>query len=142
IALLKLGRDVEMCPQFVGTIAGYAIETTAIEAAAPYLPELKSVLLESATAALDALPVAPTLQQMVLDEKRTGPVWLIRKLEEAERHKEGSWRVIWRQYVDLPGEAGQGTNRDSVITSRSSLVSFSPGLARCSVTGSTPAGHT
>jgi hypothetical protein len=112
IALLKLGRDVEMCPQLVGTIAGYAIETTAIEAAVPYLPELKSILPESALAALDALPVAPTLQQMVLDEKQTGLVWLIRKLEEAERHKEGSWRDIWRQYVDLPDEGGQGTNRD------------------------------
>ena len=114
IALLKLGRDVEMCPQLVGTIAGYAIETTAIEAAVPYLPELKSVLAESATAALDALPVAPTLQQMVLDEKQTGLVWLIRKLEQAERHKEGSWRDIWKEYVDLPDEGGQGTNRDAV----------------------------
>ena len=113
-ALLKLGRDVEMCPQLVGTLAGYAIETTAIEAAVRYLPELKSVLPESAAAALDALPVAPTLQQMVLNEKETGLVWLIRKLEEAERHKEGSWRDIWSQYVDLPDEGGQGTNRAAV----------------------------
>ncbi len=111
IALLKLGRDVEMCPQLVGTMVGYAIETTAIDAAAPYLPDLKSVLPADATAALEGLPVAPSLQQMILSEKQTGLVWLIRKLEEAERHAEGSWRDIWKQYVDVPDEGGQGPNR-------------------------------
>ena len=132
LALFKLGRDVEMCPQLVGTMVGYAIETTAIEAASPYLLGLKSVVTKPATAVLDALPVAPTLQQMILNEKQMGLVWLIRKLEEAERHKEGSWRDTWKQYVDVPEEGGQGTNRDSEQSVRTfeqaikMLEAFSP----------------
>ena len=58
IALFKLGRDVKMCPQLVGTMVGHAIESTAIEAASPYLLDLKSVIPRTATAVLDDLPVA------------------------------------------------------------------------------------
>ena len=71
---------------------GYTIETIAIEAAAPYLPELKSVLPEAASAALDALPAGPTLSKWSSRRSKSGLMWLIRKLKEAEQHKEGSWQ--------------------------------------------------
>ena len=48
IAQLKLARHVETEPIMILQLVGYAIEMTAIETAAPYLPELKSVLPESA----------------------------------------------------------------------------------------------
>ena len=79
---------------------GYGIETYAIEAAAPYLPELKPVLPEPASAVLDALPAGPTLQQVVLEEKQTGSDVAIQELKKAEQHKEGSWQGVWRNCVD------------------------------------------
>ena len=70
--VLKLGRHLEMDPMIDRPTLGYTVETNAIEAAAPYLPELKPVLPEAASAALDALPAGPTLSQMVLKEKQIG----------------------------------------------------------------------
>jgi hypothetical protein len=96
--LLKLARQVESVPVQIVQLVGYVIETTAIEAAAPYLPALKSVRPE---AALDALPPRPTLRQMVLMERQLGPMWLIRELKEAERRKEGSWQEVWKRIFDV-----------------------------------------
>ena len=101
-ALLKLGRHVEMGPQFVVRWVGYRIETYAIEAATPYLPELKPFIPEAVPSVLDSLPVGPTLDQVVLGEKQTGLAWLIRQREEAEQRKKGSWRVVWNEYLDVP----------------------------------------
>ena len=53
-ALLKLARHLEMEPLFIHRLVGHSIETTAIEAAAPYLAELKLVIPEAASAVLDA----------------------------------------------------------------------------------------
>jgi hypothetical protein len=100
--VLKLGRHVGVDPPLVVRWVGCRIETSAIEAAAPYLPELKPILPEAASAVLDALPAGPTLQQMILEEKRTGLMWTIQELKKAEQQKEGSWQVVWRNLVDPP----------------------------------------
>ncbi len=110
--MLKLGRQVGMGPQFVVRWVGYRIETYAIEAAAPYLPQLKPIIPEAASDVLDTLPAGPTLQQVVLGEKRTGLMWLIQELNKAEQHKEGSWRVVWHNYIDVPWQESQ--YRDSI----------------------------
>lgn len=110
IDLLKLGRHVGMGPQFVVRWVDYKIETMAIEAASPYLPELKPILPEAAPAVLDGLPAGPTLAQMVLSEKQIGLRWLIENMKEAERHREGSWKNGWKSFFEEPG----GQHQDSL----------------------------
>jgi hypothetical protein len=111
--VLKLGRHVGVDPQLVVRWVGYRIETYAIEAAAPYLPELKPILPEAASAVLDTLPAGPTLPQMILEEKRTGLLWTIQELRKAEQQKEGSWQGVWKSLVDPPWLESQ--NRDLVL---------------------------
>ena len=106
--VLKLGRQVGMGPQFFVRWVGYRIETYAIEAAAPYLPQLKPIVPEPASAVLDTLPAGPTLQQMVLSEKQTGLMWLIQELKTAEKHKEGSWKSVWEKTIGEPQSQNQG----------------------------------
>jgi hypothetical protein len=101
--LLKLGRHVGMGPQFVVRWVDYKIETMAIEAAAPYLPELKPILPEAAPAVLDGLPAGPTLAQMVLSEKQIGLQWIIEQIKAAERRRPGSWRDVWKNLFEEPG---------------------------------------
>jgi hypothetical protein len=113
--LLTLARHVKAVPVMIEQMIGYAIETMAIEAAAPYLLGLKSALPEAASAALDAARSGPTLQQMIIMEKRLGPVWLIGELKEAERRKPGSWRGVWDHVfkaIIAATEAAAGPNRD------------------------------
>jgi hypothetical protein len=109
-AILKLARHLEKDPIMILQLVGYAIESMAIETAVPYLSELKSVLPEAAV--LGTLPAGPTLAQMVLVEKQVGPLWLIQRLKKAEQRKPGSWRVVWKEIVDLPTEGGEGPGRE------------------------------
>jgi hypothetical protein len=84
----------------IPNLVGYTIETAAIDAAAPYLPELKSVLPEAVSAVLDAPAAGPTLVQMVVLEKQIGAMWLIKELKKAEERKEGSWRDVWKEVFE------------------------------------------
>jgi hypothetical protein len=97
IAQLKLARHVETDPIMILQLVGYAIESTAIETAAPYLPQLKPVLPEPASALLETLPGRPTIGQMLLKEKEVGPIWLIHAITETEQAKPGSWKEVWKQ---------------------------------------------
>ena len=117
IALLKVARDVEQTPIMIANLVGYRIESIAIEAATPYLPGLKSVLRDDAFASLDALPPGATLLQLVQKEKEVGPVWLIRKLKEAERTQSGSWRPFWKEILSVPDESG-AQNRDFIESAK------------------------
>ena len=114
--LLKLGRHLEMEPLFIQRFVGRAIESVAIDAAAPYLPELKSVLPEAASTDLDALPAGATLQQVVLKEKQVFLMSMIQKLKEAEQQQEGSWRGVWKEmfHAILVSSQGRNPETDSV----------------------------
>ena len=107
-AVLTLGRHLEMEPLFVQRWVGRAIESIAIDAAAPYLPELKSVLPATGTDALAALPSVATLEQVVLKEKQVFLMSAIRRLKEAERQKPGAWQEVWKNGFDLPESRGSG----------------------------------
>ena len=110
--LLKLARHLETPPMMIVQLLGFMVETTAIEAAAPYLPQLKPVLPEVVSAALDGLPARPTLPQMVLKEKQIGPEWLIQRLTEAEQQRKGSWQAAWKELFFAPNEKGEDQNRE------------------------------
>jgi hypothetical protein len=137
--LLKLARHLETEPMMIVQLLGFMVETTAIEVAAPYLPQSKPVLPEVVSAALDALPARPTLSQMVLKEKQIGPEWLIQRLTEAEQHKKGSWEAAWKELFFAPNEKGEDQNRELTQSARTfdqavkmlkDLLPFSDELAK------------
>lgn len=105
-ALLALGRHLEMEPLFIQRWVGRAVESVAIDAAAPYLPDLKAVLPADAPAVIEALPAGATLEQVVRKEKEVFLMSAIRQLKEAERRQPGSWKEFWTSSFDLPESRG------------------------------------
>jgi hypothetical protein len=105
-ALLALGRHLEMEPLFIQRWVGRAVESVAIDAAAPYLPEMKAVLAADAPAVIDALPSGATLEQVVRREKEVFLMSAIRQLKETERRRPGSWKEFWKNGFDHPESRG------------------------------------
>jgi hypothetical protein len=99
-ALLKLGRHLEMEPLFVQRWVGRAIESQGIEAAVPYLPELKSTLLQDKSGVLDEMPAATTLEQVVLKEKQVFLMSTLQQLKQAEQQKKDAWQPLWKGYFE------------------------------------------
>jgi hypothetical protein len=117
ISLFRLARHVEIGPTFIQQLVGYVIERTAIEAAAPWLPELKAKLPARAFAALDSLPAAPMISQVVLDEKRISVAWLIGELKQAEQRRTGGWREVWKELMDaiVVGNEGEASSKRDAV---------------------------
>jgi hypothetical protein len=103
-ALLKLARHLETDHLIIPSLVGWRIERMAIEATAPYLPELKPVVAGTLSAVLDVPSTGATLPQMVRMEKELGAMWLIQELKEAERHKKGSWQGVWDEMFNWTKE--------------------------------------
>jgi hypothetical protein len=121
-AIQKLASDVAREPIMIEQLVGYAITTAAIDAAAPYLPDLKSALPPNAAAALAVMPAEPTIAQLLLKEKQVGPVWLLDRLKAAEGRQPGSWRKVWKETFDaaLAGSEGEaGANREVIQSVKS-----------------------
>jgi hypothetical protein len=116
-ALLKMARDVEQTPIMIANLVGYRLESIGIEAACPYLLELKPVL-PAAPAFLESPPAAVTLRQLVLKEKQIGPLWLIRELKEAESREAGSWQGLWKEVLSAPGEELQAQDREAIQSAK------------------------
>jgi hypothetical protein len=115
--VLKLGRHLEMEPLFIQRFAGSALESIAIDAAASYLPVLKSVLTETAYTDLDALPAAATLEQVVLQEKQVFLMSMIQRLKLAEQRQKGSWQGVWQEMfhaVFVSSERKDSRSRESI----------------------------
>ncbi|MBO0701131.1 MAG: hypothetical protein J2P46_22230 [Zavarzinella sp.] len=93
--MLRLARHVEVDPIMINQLVGYAIEATAIDAAAPHLPGLKDALAD-APAALDRLPAAMSLSKMLAAEQANFLRTTIRHLKAAEEKKPGSWQDVWK----------------------------------------------
>jgi len=105
IALLAMAHHLESEPVFIiQYLVGYAIEAVAIQTAAPYLPELKSVLPGPASTAIDRLRTGAKVPQMVLKEKQIGAEWFLGELKKAEQQKKGSWQEVWKRVLAPPAE--------------------------------------
>ena len=111
-ALLQLARHLETDRMMIPALVGYSIEALAIEAAAPYLPELKSALPAAAP------PTGPTLAQRALLEKQIGATWFLQELKKAERNKAGSWQDVWKEVLGAP-EEGERVDRGLVNSAKS-----------------------
>jgi hypothetical protein len=100
ISLLRLARHVETDSIMIAQMAGYMIEATAIDAAAPYLLKAQPALPAALTTALEALPARPTPSEVILKEKSVLSAWLLQRLKDAGEHENSSWRsILW---VELP----------------------------------------
>jgi hypothetical protein len=117
-ALLQLARHLKMDRMIIPHLVGYSVEALAIEAAAPYLPELKSALPAAASAVLATPPTGPTLTQQVLLEKQIGATWFLQELKKAERNKAGSWQDVWKEVLGAP-EEGDRVDRGLVNSAKS-----------------------
>jgi hypothetical protein len=116
--MLKLARHLEMDRMIFPNLLGYAIESTAIQGAARYLPELKSLLAPAATVLEDTPRAGPTLREMVEFEKQIGALWIIREMKKAEKRQEGGWQAVWKEVFHAPTE-GNPADKDlekTVIT--------------------------
>jgi hypothetical protein len=116
-AVVKLARHVETAPLMIGQLVGYAIESVAIDAAAPYLPEMNSALPPNAAASLATLPKEPTAAELLTVERQVGPQWLLNKVKDAERKQPGSWQTSWKETFDAAfagNEGAAGANRDTI----------------------------
>jgi hypothetical protein len=113
-AILTLARRGGSDPIAISILVRYLIEEIAIELLATSLLELHAQAPEIISA-YDALPVGATFQRAYLTmEKQHTVEWLIRKLREAEARKKGSWREVWKQATDRPGESDVIQRVDSV----------------------------
>jgi hypothetical protein len=116
-AILKLARHVETDPIMILQMMGHRIETIAIDAAAPYVTEFQSAASNPVSAALETLPDAPTIAQMLQQEKRSGPLWLIEQLKAAEKRRQGSWQAVWNESLApliSAAEGGESLSQDFV----------------------------
>ena len=103
-AILKFARHIQMTPIMIGVLVGYRIESMAIEAASPWLLELKAGISADSFAMLDALPAGAALSQLVLTETQIGPAWLVIELKQAEERKTGGWQAVWNEVLLAPVE--------------------------------------
>jgi hypothetical protein len=112
-ALMGLAGHLSADRIMISNLVGPRVEAMAIEAAAPYLPELKRALPEAAFAGLESSRVGATIPEMILMEKQMGPIWLIGELKTAERRKAGSWQDVWKEVFAAPEEEAPNPNRDA-----------------------------
>jgi hypothetical protein len=121
--VLKLARHVSTNPDFL--LTSLVIEATALEAATPYLPELKTVIPPGA---LESLPARPNLPHIIQLDKETGPLWVIQELKNAERREPGSWRTFWKKVYDLSEPSPSLAALQAVQTLEEALRSVEDGL--------------
>jgi len=101
-AVMALGRHVGESPVMISILVRYLIEGAAIDAVAPFVPEMKAPYAQAATM-YESLPPAATLSQAILQEKKSMLSSIVQQLRDAERKKPGSWRELWKQFLDFPG---------------------------------------
>lgn len=105
-AILGLARHVGADPIMICLLVSYAIESIAIEATAPYLPELKA-LAPRLLADFEALPAAATFPQTVLNEKKHMAGWLIEKLKEEEQRNQAQIALFKAALAVVRGGPGK-----------------------------------
>ena len=101
-ATTVLGRHVGESPVMISILVRYLIEDAAIDAVVPYVPQV-NVPYAQAVKVHESFPPAATLSQAILQEKKSMLSSIVGQLREAEKRKPGSWRELWKQFLDFPG---------------------------------------
>jgi hypothetical protein len=97
IGMVALAHQVSTDRTMVSMLVGYGINGMAIDAVAPYLPEVNASYAD-AVATFKTLPPSPRLDEAVLCEKRLHGS-IITQLEDAEKNRPGSWRDVWHSVL-------------------------------------------
>jgi hypothetical protein len=119
VALLRMARHLELDPVMVVQSMGYGIERLAVEVAAPYVPSWKSIKTDAVSAALNALPPGPTYEQIFQTEKQVGPIWLLKRIKDAESREKGGWQKDWNEIIKAIATATEGADGVSSELARS-----------------------
>jgi hypothetical protein len=98
--MFALARQVGGDHTLVSMLVCYSIEEMAIDAVAPYLPEVNASY-DEAVKMFQTLPPSPPLSQGVFCEKLLTRS-IIRQLQQAEERRAGSWRKIWQVGMEAP----------------------------------------
>ena len=101
-AITVLGRHVGESPVMISILVRYLIEDAAIDAVVPYVPQVKAPYAQVVKVHA-SFPPAATLSQAILQEKKSMLSSIVQQLRDAERHRPGSWRELWKQFLDFPG---------------------------------------
>ncbi len=120
--ILKLARHAGSDPILISILVGYAIENMALDAIAPYLPSLNATQLASLQKHMEGLPAFAQVKTTIATEKEYMYGWLIRKMEEAERTKPGSWRTAWVNTLDTADSNYQKLSRISTYNEARKLA--------------------
>lgn len=131
-AILALARHVGTEPTMISILVRYAIEATAVDLLAPYLPELRG-RAGAVVAAYESLAPGATFEQAYRSMEKEHTVrWLLDRLREAERRKPGSWRDVWQKTFDAPESrdvAARVTTFEQAVAAISDLLPVCDQLA-------------
>ena len=101
-AMTVLGRHVGQSPVMISILVRYLIEDAAIDAVVPYVPQVKAPYAQ-VVKVHESFPPTATLSQAILEEKKSMLSSIVGQLRDAEKRKPGSWRELWKQFLDFPG---------------------------------------
>jgi hypothetical protein len=131
-AIMALGRHVGQTPVMISTLVRYLIEGAAVDAVAPYVPEIKAPHAQ-AVRMYESLPPSATLSQAILQEKTTMVSSIVQQLRDAERKKPGSWRELWKELLaspDIPPELQKIASLDECLRQLDALLPVYDEMAR------------
>lgn len=103
-AIMALGRHVGRDPVMICLLVRFGIEGFAVDAAAPYIPDIKAPHAQ-AVKMFEALPPAPSVRETVAVEKKVFIEWGIKKLRDEETRQKGAGIALWKNFLsgtDVP----------------------------------------
>jgi hypothetical protein len=110
LTLVTLARHAGSEPIIISILVGYAIESFALEAISPYLPDLDKVLVGKLASSMANLPKMVPMQETLHTEKVYMLGWLIKQMEAAEKEQPGNWHKTLSSLLGPESEKEKNNN--------------------------------
>jgi hypothetical protein len=101
-AMMALARHVGRDPIMISVLVRCVLEGAVVDTVAPQVVEMKAPYAQAAQM-YGKLPRAATLADAITREKNSMLPYIVKHLRDAERQKPGSWRDMWKEFLDFPG---------------------------------------
>lgn len=104
--IMVLARHVGRDPFLICQAVRQGLEEMTVDLVAPYVPQIEAPHAE-VVAMFEAMPRSATLHESILAEKTYIAPSIVAQLNDAEKHRPGGWREMWRQFLqgsDVPQE--------------------------------------
>jgi len=111
LALMALARHTGSEPIIISILVGYAIESFALEAIAPYLPDLDKELAGKLASSMAKLPKMVPMQETLHTEKVYMLGWLVKQMKTAEKEQPGNWLKTINAILGPAPEADKERNQ-------------------------------